>query len=116
MWLIDGKVIQARQVCARRGARHVSAEDLIFLIRDDRSKVNRLRTYMSWKDVRKNAKDSGGDGKPDVDEAIEDGADGRYRKIVHTSTMKLMRLIRAKCCQAQEAYRQTLMGYNYNLL
>lgn len=38
----------------------MSAEDLIFLIRHDRAKVNRLRTYLSWKDVRKNAKDTGG--------------------------------------------------------
>ncbi|WFD43084.1 Transcription initiation protein spt3 [Malassezia psittaci] len=53
-------------------------EDLIFLIRYDRAKVNRLRTYLSWKDVRKNAKDSGGDasGGPssaaDAGDGIED--------------------------------------------
>jgi transcription initiation protein SPT3 len=35
----------------------LSADDVIFLIRDDRGKVNRLRTYLSWKDVRKKAKD-----------------------------------------------------------
>lgn len=70
------QVIQARQLAAKRGARHISAEDLIFLIRYDRAKVNRLRTYMSWKDVRKNAKESGGDGKGDVDDVLEDGADG----------------------------------------
>jgi hypothetical protein len=39
---------------------------VIFLIRDDRGKVNRLRTYLSWKDVRKKAKD---------DESGEAGAD-----------------------------------------
>jgi transcription initiation protein SPT3 len=38
----------------------MSAEDLIFLIRYDHAKVNRLKTYLSWKDVRKNAKDTGG--------------------------------------------------------
>ncbi|KDQ21717.1 hypothetical protein BOTBODRAFT_99264 [Botryobasidium botryosum FD-172 SS1] len=68
-------VIQARQLAAKRGARHIAAEDLIFLIRYDRAKVNRLRTYMSWKDVRKNAKESGGDGKGEVEEALEEGAD-----------------------------------------
>jgi transcription initiation protein SPT3 len=47
-------------------------EDLIFLIRHDRGKVNRLRTYLSWKDVRKHAKDSGGDGGGAVDDAIEE--------------------------------------------
>lgn len=68
-------MIQARQLSAKRGARHISPEDLIFIIRDDRAKVNRLRTYMSWKEVRKNAKEPG-DGKADVDEAIDDGGEG----------------------------------------
>jgi len=57
----------------------LSAEDLIFLIRHDRGKVNRLRTYLSWKDVRKHAKDSGGDGGAGVEvETLEDGPDGAY--------------------------------------
>lgn len=55
----------------------MTAEDLIFLIRHDRPKVNRLRTYLSWKDVRKNVKDSsdgaGGPGADDV-AGIEDAA------------------------------------------
>ncbi|KAF9583977.1 Transcription initiation protein spt3 [Lunasporangiospora selenospora] len=55
----------------------MSSEDLIFLIRHDRPKVNRLRTYLSWKDVRKNVKDSsegaGGTGADDV-VGIEDAA------------------------------------------
>jgi len=39
--------------------------------------VNRLRTYLSWKDVRKHAKDSGGDGGAGVEvEALDDGGDG----------------------------------------
>lgn len=64
-------------MATRRGARFTSAEDLIFLIRHDRGKVNRLRTYLSWKDVRKHAKDSGGDGGGAVEvETLEDGADG----------------------------------------
>jgi transcription initiation protein SPT3 len=71
-------VIQARQLSAKRGARHISPEDLIFIIRDDRAKVNRLRTYMSWKEVRKNAKEPGGDGKADVDDAIDEGGEGWY--------------------------------------
>lgn len=69
--------MQARALATRRGARYLSAEDLIFLIRHDRAKVNRLRTYLSWKDVRKHAKDSGGDGGGGVEvENLEDGADG----------------------------------------
>jgi transcription initiation protein SPT3 len=69
------QIIQARSLANRRGARFVSAEDLIFLIRHDRGKVNRLRTYLSWKDVRKHAKESGGGdaGNVDVDNIEESG-------------------------------------------
>lgn len=61
-------------------------EDLIFLIRHDRGKVNRLRTYLSWKDVRKHAKDSGGDGGGAVEvEVMDEGDDkmgaGKAQKI-----------------------------------
>lgn len=55
-------LLQSRVLASRRLSRYLSPEDLLFLIRYDRAKVNRLRTYLSWKDVRKNAKDSGGDG------------------------------------------------------
>lgn len=68
------QILQARALATRRGARYLTAEDLIFLIRHDRGKVNRLRTYLSWKDVRKHAKDSGGDGGAGVEvENLEDG-------------------------------------------
>lgn len=68
------QIIQARALATRRGARYLSAEDLIFLIRHDRGKVNRLRTYLSWKDVRKHAKDSHGDGGPGVEvDTLEEG-------------------------------------------
>lgn len=81
------KIIQARALASRRGARYLSAEDLIFLIRHDRAKVNRLRTYLSWKDVRKHAKDNGADGGGGVEvETLEDGADGtsvKYPCIPH---------------------------------
>ncbi|KAK2465972.1 hypothetical protein APHAL10511_001613 [Amanita phalloides] len=71
-------IVQARALATRRGARYLSAEDLIFLVRHDREKVNRLRTYLSWKEVRKHAKDPGGDagGAAEV-EALEDGADDK---------------------------------------
>ncbi|KAI1081835.1 S-adenosyl-L-methionine-dependent methyltransferase [Whalleya microplaca] len=52
------------ELAARRGARAITINDLIFQIRDDAPKVSRLRTFLSWKDVRKSAKDSdekGGD-------------------------------------------------------
>lgn len=60
------------ELAARRGARAITINDLIFQIRDDAPKVSRLRTFLSWKDVRKNARDSdekGGDVDVGVDEA-----------------------------------------------
>lgn len=69
------QVVQARQLATRRGARFLTAEDLIFLIRHDKSKVYRLRTYLSWKDVRKHAKEN--DAAPGADVAeLEEGPDG----------------------------------------
>lgn len=72
------QVLQARQVAAKRGARNIAAEDLIFLIRYDRAKVNRLRTYLSWKDVRRNAKDSDNAGGA-MDDVLEEGGPGERR-------------------------------------
>ncbi|KAF7302271.1 hypothetical protein MIND_00794200 [Mycena indigotica] len=83
-------IVQARGLATRRGARYLSAEDLIFLIRHDRGKVNRLRTYLSWKDVRKHAKDSGGDGGGGVEvEALEDGGDEKLTAKAQKITIKL---------------------------
>ncbi|KZV72719.1 TFIID-18kDa-domain-containing protein [Peniophora sp. CONT] len=82
-------IIQARQLATRRGARYLSVEDLIFLIRHDRAKVNRLRTYLSWKDVRKHAKDSGGDAGAGVDVEIDEGADDKPAPTAQKITIKL---------------------------
>ncbi|CDO77237.1 hypothetical protein BN946_scf184747.g50 [Trametes cinnabarina] len=83
-------ILQARALATKRGARYLSAEDLIFLIRHDRAKVNRLRTYLSWKDVRKHAKDSGGDGGGGVEvETLEDGADDKLAAKAQKITIKL---------------------------
>jgi transcription initiation protein SPT3 len=77
------EIVQARAQANRRNARYLSAEDLIFLIRHDRAKVNRLRTYLSWKEVRKHAKDSNADGGGGVEvENLEDGADGAIRSFI----------------------------------
>ncbi|KAK8119474.1 Spt3 [Apiospora kogelbergensis] len=66
--IVRQQVIEMLRACtelaARRGARAITINDLIFQIRDDAPKVSRLRTFLSWKDVRKNARDSdekGGD-------------------------------------------------------
>jgi transcription initiation protein SPT3 len=45
-------------LASRRGSKTISTNDLIFQIRHDQPKVSRLRTFLSWKDVRKNVKDS----------------------------------------------------------
>ncbi|OQO29237.1 hypothetical protein B0A51_05451 [Rachicladosporium sp. CCFEE 5018] len=60
---------RATALAARRGTRTITTDDLIFLIRHDRAKVSRLRTFLSWKDVRKSAKDSD-------DKGAGGGADG----------------------------------------
>ncbi|KAF7717130.1 Uncharacterized protein PECH_003978 [Penicillium ucsense] len=65
------------QMAARRGSRSISTDDLIFLIRHDKAKVSRLRTFLSWKDVRKNVKDSDDKGGADAaDFAAADDAAG----------------------------------------
>lgn len=82
-------IIQARSLSTRRGAKYLSSEDLIFLIRHDRGKVNRLRTYLSWKDVRKHAKDSGDGGAGLEAEVLEDGPDEKLTTKAQKITIKL---------------------------
>jgi transcription initiation protein SPT3 len=72
--ILTGKIVQATSQAARRGSKSISVDDLIFLIRHDRAKVNRLRTYLSWKDVRKKAREDGKDDGQDVE--VEDLAQG----------------------------------------
>ncbi|OAD08098.1 hypothetical protein MUCCIDRAFT_134459, partial [Mucor lusitanicus CBS 277.49] len=75
-------IIQAAAQASRRNSRYLSAEDLIFLMRHDRAKVNRLRSFLSWKDVRKNAKDASGD---QVEDVVEETNTGK----IHRSIIKL---------------------------
>jgi transcription initiation protein SPT3 len=49
---------------------------MIHLIRHDQGKVSRLKTFLSWKDVRKNVKDSDDKGGGDADFAAADDAAG----------------------------------------
>ena len=60
------KLTQATTLANRRGSRSISIVDLIFQIRHDRAKVSRLKTFLSWKDVRKNVKDSDDKGGGDA--------------------------------------------------
>ncbi|KAI1981942.1 hypothetical protein LOZ53_000806 [Ophidiomyces ophidiicola] len=53
-------------LATRRGVRSISTDDLFFLIRHDKAKVSRLKTFLSWKDVRKNVKDSDDKGGADA--------------------------------------------------
>lgn len=47
-------------VASRRGARAIAPEDLLFLLRHDVNRSARLKEFLSWKDVRKNAKATSG--------------------------------------------------------
>ncbi|KPI40495.1 SAGA complex subunit spt3 [Cyphellophora attinorum] len=61
----------AVELANRRGSKSINIHDLMFQIRHDKSKLSRLKTFLSWKDVRKNVKDSddkgGGDADIDID-------------------------------------------------
>ncbi|GCE97823.1 transcription initiation protein spt3 [Zygosaccharomyces mellis] len=66
--IVRGQVIeillQSTKTAHMRNSKSILPEDVIFLIRHDKAKVNRLRTYLSWKDLRKNAKDQDPTGGP----------------------------------------------------
>lgn len=76
--IVKGQVIdilvEATKLAACRGSKSIIPEDVIFLIRHDKAKVNRLRTYLSWKDVRKNARDQEGGGPESIIENDGNGA------------------------------------------
>lgn len=77
--IVRGQVIeillQAAKTAASRNSKLILPEDMIFLIRNDKAKVNRLRTYLSWKEVRKNAKDQS-ENNVDSGDFLEDGNNG----------------------------------------
>jgi transcription initiation protein SPT3 len=78
--LIRIQLKQATELANRRGVRSISTADLIFLIRHDKAKVSRLKTFLSWKDVRKNVKDSDEKGGGDAGEVdFEDVCYERFR-------------------------------------
>ncbi|KAL8698303.1 MAG: hypothetical protein Q9224_001913 [Gallowayella concinna] len=70
---------RSTELAIRRGSRSISTNDLFFLIRHDKAKLSRLVTFLSWKDVRKTAKDSDDKGGDAADMGGDDplgGADG----------------------------------------
>lgn len=60
------QLTRATSLSNRRGSKSITVADLIFQIRHDRAKVSRLKTFLSWKDVRKNVKDSDDKGGGDA--------------------------------------------------
>lgn len=88
-------MLQAQKTSHLRGQKSILPEDLIFLIRHDKAKVNRLRTYLSWKDVRKNAKDqengdiAAGGGDNLIEEAVGGSGDN---KLMVTKQKKILKL------------------------
>ncbi|KXN70137.1 TFIID-18kDa-domain-containing protein [Conidiobolus coronatus NRRL 28638] len=72
--VIEILILIDKQLSAK-GSKAIVPEDLIFLIRHDRAKVNRLRVYLSWKDIRKNAKEGtdpvGGTGEDLLEDNID---------------------------------------------
>ncbi len=72
---------KSTETATRRGSRTIAHADLFFLIRHDKAKTARLKTFLSWKDVRKTARDSddkGADAADAADDALGggDGAGG----------------------------------------
>ncbi|GAA5978005.1 hypothetical protein JCM10908_004192 [Rhodotorula pacifica] len=95
-------VLQARAQALRRNAKAIAVEDLIFLVRHDRARLNRLRTYLSWKDVRKKMREldqagvgstgaatasggGGGGGEDDQIDAIEEPVSDKSLKVIKTT-------------------------------
>lgn len=58
LWSNFSQLRECTILANRRGSRSISTDDLMMLIRHDRAKISRLRTFLQWKDVRKTAKDS----------------------------------------------------------
>jgi len=58
-------ITRCNEMVIRRGARSFDIVDLFFLIRHNRAKLGRLRNFLTWKEVRRNTKESDG----------QDGAD-----------------------------------------
>ncbi|KAF6235387.1 hypothetical protein HO173_006583 [Letharia columbiana] len=63
-------------LATRRGSRAITTADLFFLIRHDKAKTSRLKTFLSWKDVRKSARESDDKGGDAADAAVGDDALG----------------------------------------
>ncbi|TPX36603.1 hypothetical protein SmJEL517_g01176 [Synchytrium microbalum] len=63
-----------QHVLTKRNSRIITAEDIVFLIRRNPAKVRRLRSYLSWKDVRRNTSEKDGGSAVDPEDLLESGA------------------------------------------
>ncbi|EGG04562.1 uncharacterized protein MELLADRAFT_88588 [Melampsora larici-populina 98AG31] len=86
----------------QQGSRVLTTEDLMFLIRHNQAKVNQLRNYLGWKDVRKKAKDNGTDEK-DI-ESIEAESNGQNNQMKFHYTDMLIVNEETKDQDDKEAY------------
>ena len=89
---------KANESAVRRGSRSINADDIFFLIRKHKDKLARLMDHLSWKDVRKTAKDSDGKGGDTADlGAVDDplvggeGAAGATGPAAVDTTKKIKR-------------------------
>ncbi|EEY19368.1 predicted protein [Verticillium alfalfae VaMs.102] len=82
--IIHGQVVHmlttANDLALRRGARLFTVADLIFQFRHNTPRVDRLRTFLTWKAIRKTVKDAddkdalaAADDEPDVDDGAGAG-------------------------------------------
>ena len=53
------------EITNRQGQRSIGVTDILYIIRDNKAKLHRVKQFLSWKDVRKNVKESNDDGKGD---------------------------------------------------
>jgi transcription initiation protein SPT3 len=65
---------RAVELANRRGNRTITPDELMFLYRGDKGKLNRLLHFLQWKDVRKNLNEQEGGGGADADLAVGEEA------------------------------------------
>ena len=75
-------MLQARAQATRRGSRQLAVEDLLFLIRHDKAKLNRVRAYLSSRSAHQKYSENG---EADDDRELESWV----FQIDHTGTGKL---------------------------
>ncbi|KIM96711.1 hypothetical protein OIDMADRAFT_169530 [Oidiodendron maius Zn] len=69
----------ANGLASRRASRFITNNDIIFQFRHDALKVSRIRSFLAWKDFRKNAKDEDKDAAGDP--TISDNEDDIANKV-----------------------------------